>query len=102
MSLPTVYNPQSVEEKWYQYWLKRKYFHAEVDPQAKPYCIVIPPPNVTGVLHLGHALDNTLQDMLIRWRRMQGYNTLVAARNRPRRDCHPGQGGRSSGQRRIK
>jgi valyl-tRNA synthetase len=76
MSLPTVYNPQSVEEKWYQFWLGKKYFHAEVEKDKEPYCIVIPPPNVTGVLHLGHALDNTLQDILIRWRRMQGYNTL--------------------------
>lgn len=76
MSLPTVYNPQSVEEKLYQFWLKNDYFHAEVDPEKEPFCVVIPPPNVTGVLHLGHALDNTLQDTLIRWRRMQGYNTL--------------------------
>lgn len=76
MSLPTVYNPKNVEEKWYQFWLDRNYFHAEVEPSKEPYCIVIPPPNVTGVLHLGHALDNTLQDILIRWRRMQGFNTL--------------------------
>lgn len=76
MALPTVYNPQNVEEKWYQYWLDKHYFHAEVEPDKEPFCIVIPPPNVTGVLHLGHALDNTLQDILIRWRRMQGYNTL--------------------------
>jgi len=76
MSLPTVYNPQNVEEKWYQFWLEGRYFHAEVQAEAEPFCIVIPPPNVTGVLHLGHALDNTLQDILIRWRRMQGYNAL--------------------------
>lgn len=76
MSLPTVYDPQIVEEKWYQFWLEKNYFHVEVDTKANPYCIVIPPPNVTGVLHLGHALDNTLQDILIRWRRKQGYNTL--------------------------
>lgn len=76
MSLPTVYNPQSVEEKWYRIWLEKKYFHAEVEKDKKPYCMVIPPPNVTGVLHLGHALDDTLQDVLIRWRRMQGYNAL--------------------------
>ncbi len=76
MSLPTVYNPQAVEEKWYQFWLEGRYFHAEVQPGQEPFCIVIPPPNVTGVLHLGHALDNTLQDILIRWRRMQGYNAL--------------------------
>ncbi len=76
MSLPSVYNPQSVEEKWYRFWLENNYFHAEVEKDKQPYCIVIPPPNVTGVLHLGHALDNTLQDILIRWRRMQGYNAL--------------------------
>ncbi|HEX3043663.1 MAG TPA: valine--tRNA ligase, partial [Bacillota bacterium] len=76
MALSSVYDPRSVEEKWYQFWLKHEYFHAEVEPKSKPYCIVIPPPNVTGVLHLGHALDNTLQDVLIRWRRMQGYNAL--------------------------
>lgn len=76
MSLPTVYNPQAVEEKWYQFWLKHGYFHAEASDEGEPFCVVIPPPNVTGVLHLGHALDNTLQDTLIRWRRMQGYNTL--------------------------
>ena len=76
MSLPTVYNPQNVEERIYQFWLKNDYFHAEVDPEKEPFCVVIPPPNVTGVLHLGHALDNTLQDALVRWRRMQGYNTL--------------------------
>ena len=76
MSLATVYDPQKVEERWYQFWVDRDYFHAEVRPKDQPYCIVIPPPNVTGVLHLGHALDNTLQDVLIRWRRMQGYNAL--------------------------
>ena len=76
MSLATVYEPQSVEEKWYQFWLEHHYFHAEVEHDRKPFCIVIPPPNVTGVLHLGHALDETLQDILIRWRRMQGYNAL--------------------------
>ena len=75
--LPSVYNPQAVEEKWYQFWLDNGYFHASMDDAAKPpFCIVIPPPNVTGVLHLGHALDNTLQDILTRWRRMQGYNAL--------------------------
>ncbi len=76
MSLPTVYNPQEVEEKWYRFWLKQGFFHADVNDEGNPFCVVIPPPNVTGVLHLGHALDNTLQDTLVRWRRMQGYNTL--------------------------
>ena len=76
MSLPKVYNPQSVEEKWYRFWLKQEYFHADVDEDEEAFCVVIPPPNVTGVLHLGHALDNTLQDTLVRWHRMQGHNTL--------------------------
>lgn len=76
MALAKVYNPQAVEEKWYQFWLKNNYFHESVDPATEPFCIVIPPPNVTGVLHLGHALDNTLQDILVRWKRMQGYNVL--------------------------
>lgn len=71
-----VYEPGKVEEKWYKHWLDGGYFHAEVDKSRKPFCIVIPPPNITGYLHLGHALDNTLQDILIRWRRMQGFNAL--------------------------
>ena len=75
-NIPKVYDPKSFEKKWYAYWEENKLFHAEVDKSKKPYSIVIPPPNVTGQLHMGHALDNTLQDILIRWRRMQGYNTL--------------------------
>ena len=75
-NIPKVYDPKSFEKKWYKYWEKNNLFHAEVDKSKKPYSIVIPPPNVTGQLHMGHALDNTLQDILIRWRRMQGYNTL--------------------------
>jgi len=75
-NIPKVYDPQSFEKKWYQFWEENKLFHAEVEPDKKPYSIVIPPPNVTGQLHMGHAMDNTLQDILIRWRRMQGYNTL--------------------------
>mgnify|MGYP005842618827 CR=1 FL=1 len=74
--IPTVYNPHSVEGKWYDYWEKNGFFHTEVNPEQEPFCIVMPPPNVTGQLHMGHALDNTLQDILTRWRRMQGYNTL--------------------------
>jgi len=76
MNLPTVYDPKAVESKWYEYWLKQKYFHAEVEKDKKPYSIVIPPPNVTGSLHMGHALNNTLQDILIRWHRMLGDNTI--------------------------
>ncbi len=75
-NIPKVYDPKSFEKKWYEYWEENKLFHAEPDESKKPYSIVIPPPNVTGQLHMGHALDNTLQDILIRFRRMQGYNTL--------------------------
>ena len=71
-----TYVPEQVETKWYQYWEKNGFFHAEVDKSKEPFCIVIPPPNVTGQLHMGHALDNTYQDIFIRWKRMQGYNTV--------------------------
>ncbi|OAT82217.1 valine--tRNA ligase [Desulfotomaculum copahuensis] len=74
--MPTTYDPRAVEDKWYRYWEEGKFFHAKVDAARKPFCIVMPPPNVTGQLHMGHALDNTLQDILTRWRRMQGYNAL--------------------------
>lgn len=75
-SIPTVYDPQLVEKKWYEYWEKQQLFHVEADKAKKPFSIVIPPPNVTGQLHMGHALDNTLQDILVRYKRMQGFNTL--------------------------
>jgi len=75
-TLPKVYNPHEVEAKWYQYWLDKGYFHAEVEPGKKPYTIVIPPPNVTGSLHMGHALNDTLQDIVIRKHRMMGEPTL--------------------------
>jgi valyl-tRNA synthetase len=75
-NIPTVYDPQAVEKKWYTYWEDNGFFHEAVDKEKKPFSIVIPPPNVTGQLHMGHALDNALQDILIRFRRMQGYNTL--------------------------
>ncbi|MDH7480080.1 MAG: valine--tRNA ligase, partial [Syntrophomonadaceae bacterium] len=75
-SLETTYQPHQVESKWYDFWMSKNYFRAEVEPGRDPYCIVIPPPNVTGSLHLGHALNNTLQDILIRFKRMQGYATL--------------------------
>ena len=74
--LAKAYEPKEVEDRIYDFWMKGKYFHAEVDPKKKPYTIVIPPPNITGQLHLGHAMDETLQDTLIRWRRMQGYSGL--------------------------
>ena len=75
-NIPKVYDPASVEKKWYKYWEEHRYFHAEVEADKKPFSIVIPPPNITGQLHMGHALDNTLQDILIRWHRMMGDNTL--------------------------
>ncbi len=75
-NIPKVYDPASVEKKWYKFWEKNRYFHAEAEPGKKPFSIVIPPPNITGKLHMGHALDNTLQDILIRWHRMMGDNTL--------------------------
>ena len=75
LELSTRYDPKPVEEKWYEHWSSGGYFHAEPNGR-KPYCIVIPPPNVTSVLHMGHALNNTIQDVLIRWRRMQGFNSL--------------------------
>ena len=74
--LEKTYNPGEIEDRLYQKWLDNKYFHAEVDETKKPYTIVIPPPNITGKLHMGHALDETLQDILIRFKKMQGYNTL--------------------------
>ena len=74
--LAKAYEPKEVEDRIYDFWMRGKYFHAEVDPKKKPYTIVIPPPNITGQLHLGHAMDETLQDTLIRWRRMQGYSAL--------------------------
>jgi valyl-tRNA synthetase len=76
MEFPKAYEPKEVEEKWYRFWLERGFFHANPNSGKRPFCIVIPPPNVTGSLHMGHALNNTLQDILIRWRRMQGYEAL--------------------------
>jgi valyl-tRNA synthetase len=74
--LPTRYDPRAVEDRWYAHWMEKGYFHSEPDPRRKPYTIMIPPPNVTGALHMGHALTYSLQDILIRWRRMQGYCAL--------------------------
>ena len=74
--LAKTYNPQGMEDRIYQKWLDKKYFHAKVNPDKKPFTIVIPPPNVTGQLHMGHALDETMQDILIRFKRMQGYEAL--------------------------
>jgi len=74
--LPKAYEPKSVEERWYAFWLEKKYFHADENDQSESFSIVIPPPNVTGSLHIGHALNSTLQDILVRWMRMSGRNTL--------------------------
>ena len=74
--LEKTYNPGAIEERLYDKWMEKKYFHAEVDRSKKPFTIVMPPPNITGQLHMGHALDNTMQDILIRYKRMQGYSAL--------------------------
>ncbi len=74
--LPKAYDSKAAQEKWLTFWTERGYFNSDPDASKKGYTIVIPPPNVTGALHMGHALNNTLQDVLIRWRRMQGYNAL--------------------------
>ncbi len=74
--LSKSYNPEGVEEKWYTFWITNTFFVADPEADAEPYTIVIPPPNVTGTLHMGHALNTTLQDILIRWKRMSGYNVL--------------------------
>ncbi len=76
MEIKTKYEHKNTEEKWYRFWLEHNYFHAEPDKEKKPYTIVIPPPNVTGVLHMGHALNNVLQDVLVRMKRMQGFEAL--------------------------
>ena len=74
--LEKTYNPQDIEERLYDKWMKNKYFHAEVNANKKPFTVMMPPPNITGQLHMGHALDNTMQDILIRFKRMQGYEAL--------------------------
>ena len=74
--LPKQYDPRKAQQRWLAFWDERGYFHSRPDKGREPYCIVIPPPNVTGALHMGHALNDTLQDVLIRWRRMQGFNAL--------------------------
>ena len=71
-----AYEHEAVEQRWYPIWEERGYFHAQDVSDAPPFCIMIPPPNVTGSLHIGHALSYTIEDILTRWRRMQGYNTL--------------------------
>ena len=72
--IPKAYNPKDTEEKWYKYWEENKLYHSEIDESKIPYSIVIPPPNITGILHIGHVLNNTLQDIYIRYKRMMGFN----------------------------
>ena len=76
LEMPKTYDPASVEHMWYEKWERNGYFHAAPNPEKQPFTIVIPPPNITGKLHMGHALDNTLQDTIIRYKRMCGYETL--------------------------
>ena len=89
--LPKVYDPREVEPQIYQMWMDNGCFKADPDPKKKPFSIVMPPPNVTGQLHMGHAMDSTLQDILTRFKRMQGYSALWLPG--PRRHRHPDQGG---------
>ena len=89
--LAKTYDPQEVEDRIYDFWLQGGYFHAERDPEKKPYTIVIPPPNITGQLHMGHALDETLQDILIRWRQYAGLCGFVAAGHGPCLYCDRGE-----------
>src|SRR5260370_12286450 len=74
--LPKAYDPAQVEQKWYRFWLEQRYFHADAQVPKAPFSIAIPPPNVTGSLHMGHALFVTIQDILVRWRRMGAYNAM--------------------------
>src|SRR5947209_12096110 len=74
--LPKQFDPAQAQAKWLQFWEEHGFNHSRPDPTREPFCIIIPPPNVTGALHMGHALNNTPQDVLTRWRRMQGYNAL--------------------------
>src|SRR4051794_17285037 len=76
MELAKAYDPKEAQQRWLDFWEQHGFNHSRPDPNREPYTIVIPPPNVTGALHMGHALNNTLQDVLIRWRRMQGFNAL--------------------------
>ncbi|GAH56523.1 unnamed protein product, partial [marine sediment metagenome] len=74
--IPKAYEPGKIEEKWYNFWLEQGYFTPKIDPSKKPFVVIMPPPNVTGELHLGHALTDTLEDIMVRWHRMRGEPTL--------------------------
>ena len=73
--IPKTYSPSEIEEKWYKYWLDNKFFEAKVNKEKKPYTVVIPPPNITGILTMGHVLNNSIQDVFVRWKRMKGFET---------------------------
>ena len=75
-ALPKQYDPSEVEPRWLRFWLENGFFHADETSPTVPYAITLPPPNVTGSLHIGHALGSTMQDILIRWKRMQGFNAM--------------------------
>ena len=90
--LDKQYDPKTVDPRWYDIGQKKGYFHGDAAKGGTPYCVVIPPPNVTGILHIGHALNNTIQDILVRWQRMEGKNTVWL----PGTD-HAGMAVRSSG-----
>ena len=81
--LAKTYDPKGIEDRLYKKWEDNGYFHAQADRSKKPFTIVMPPPNITGQLHMGHALDNTMQDILIRYKRMQGYNALWQPHHQP-------------------
>ena len=74
--LPKNYDPKAIEQKWYDWWKEQGYFHSDSSRGGKPYTVVIPPPNVTGILHMGHALNESIQDVMVRRKRMQGFNTI--------------------------
>jgi valyl-tRNA synthetase len=76
MAMEKTYQPAQIEEKWYKIWEEKKVFHGDPATGGEKYSVVIPPPNITGILHMGHALNNTIQDILVRWRRMQGRNVV--------------------------
>ena len=90
--LAKTYDPKGLEDRLYQKWLDKGYFHATVNPNKKPFTIMMPPPNVTGQLHMGHALDNTMQDILCRFKRMEGYEVLCMVKRSPCGDCNRGKG----------
>ena len=87
--LKKVYEPQEVEDRLYAHWEELGCFKADNKSKKEPFTVVIPPPNVTGQLHMGHAMDETIQDILIRYKKLQRLRDAVAARHRPRRHCHP-------------